>query len=91
MTWRAGYAQNSNPIGPEDVTFNILAPAVVERHISFGGSRKINDTDAFDFSITFVPEVSVDGPEMTPMGPLGGTVAPYMNQLSASIGWTKTF
>lgn len=91
MTWRAGYAQNSNPIGPEDVTFNILAPAVVERHISFGGSRKINDTDAFDFSITFVPEVSVDGPEMTPMGPTGGTVAPYMNQLSASIGWTKTF
>ena len=32
MTWRAGYSQNSNPIGAEDVTFNILAPAVVERH-----------------------------------------------------------
>ncbi|MCB1358111.1 MAG: outer membrane protein transport protein [Maritimibacter sp.] len=91
MTWRAGYAQNSNPIGPEDVTFNILAPAVVEKHISFGGSRRINDTDAFDFSITYSPEVSVSGPEMTPLGPTGGTVAPYMSQISASIGFTKTF
>ena len=91
MTWRAGYSQNTNPIGAEDVTFNILAPGIVERHFSVGGSRKLNDRDALDFSFTFAPEVSVSGPETTPLGPTGATVSPYMKQFSASVGWTRTF
>ena len=91
MTWRAGYARNSNPIGPEDATFNILAPAVVEQHFSLGGTRMLNERDAIDFSFTYAPEVRVSGPETTPMGPTGATVAPYMKQFSASVGWTRTF
>ena len=30
MTWRAGYAHATNPVGPEDVTLNIIAPGIVE-------------------------------------------------------------
>lgn len=91
MTWRAGYSRNTNPIGSEDVTFNILAPGVVEQHFSIGGSRMLNDRDTLDFSLTYAPEVKVSGPEVTPMGPTGGTVEPFMHQLSASVGWTRTF
>ncbi len=91
MTWRAGYSQNTNPIGPEDVMFNILAPAVVERHISLGGTKKLSDRDALDFSLGFVPEVKVSGPEIAGGIPTGGTVTPFMSQLSASIGWTRRF
>jgi long-chain fatty acid transport protein len=92
MTWRAGYSWNTNPIGAEDVTFNILAPAVVQQHISLGGTKKFNDRDAIDFSVTYVPEVKVNGLEVTPLGPTpGSNVAPFMSQLTASIGWTRTF
>lgn len=35
-TLRAGYSFNENPIGPNDVTFNILAPGVVQHHLTAG-------------------------------------------------------
>lgn len=86
MTWRVGYAHASNPIGSEDVTFGILAPGVVEDHFTFGGSRQINARDRIDFSISYVPENTVTGPVM-----YGGTAELEMSQLSASIGWTRSF
>ena len=91
MTWRVGYAHATNPVGADDVTFGILAPGVVEDHFSFGGSRQVNARDRIDFSISYVPENTVSGPEMTPGGPTGGTVDLNMSQISASIGWTRTF
>ncbi|ATG49348.1 hydrocarbon degradation protein [Celeribacter ethanolicus] len=86
MTWRVGYAHASNPIGSEDVSFGILAPGVVEDHFTFGGSRQINARDRIDFSISYVPENTVTGPVM-----YGGTAELEMSQLSASIGWTRSF
>lgn len=91
MTWRAGYAHASNPIGTEDVTFGILAPGIVEDHFAFGGSRQINTRDRIDFSVAYVPENTITGAEMTPGGPTGGTVELEMRQISASIGWTRSF
>jgi len=38
---RAGYSYGKQPIGDDDVYFNILAPAVVEQHITLGGSMKV--------------------------------------------------
>lgn len=91
MTWRVGYAHAANPVGADDVTFGILAPGVVEDHFTVGGSRQINARDRIDFSLSYVPENTVSGPEMTPLGPTGGTVDLNMSQLSASIGWTRSF
>ncbi|NIY77976.1 hydrocarbon degradation protein [Celeribacter sp. HF31] len=89
MTWRAGYAHASNPIGSEDVTFGILAPGVVEDHFAFGGSRRLNDRDRIDFSISYVPENTVSGP--IPVANGGGTAELEMRQISASVGWTRSF
>lgn len=91
MTWRMGYAHATNPVGPEDVTLNILAPGVVEDHFTFGGSRRIGDRDRLDFSLVYAAPHSVSGPEMTPMGPTGGTVRLGMDQISVSVGWTRKF
>ena len=91
MTWRVGYAHAANPVGADDVNFGILAPGVVEDHFTVGGSRQINARDRIDFSLSYVPENTVSGPEMTPLGPTGGTVDLNMSQISASIGWTRTF
>lgn len=92
MTWRAGYGYSSNPVGPEDVTINILAPGIVKHHFSFGGSRRLNDRDSLDFAVIYVPENTVSGPEVTPGGVTpGSNIDLRMNQFSVSVGWTRQF
>jgi long-chain fatty acid transport protein len=36
LTLRAGYSFNENPIRSSDVTFNILAPGVIQHHLTLG-------------------------------------------------------
>ncbi|MGB8811680.1 MAG: outer membrane protein transport protein [Paracoccaceae bacterium] len=91
MTWRAGYAHASNPIGPEDVTLGILAPGVVTNHYTLGGSWAASDRDTVDFSVVYAPNVQVVGVEMTPQGPTPGQVGIDMNQFAVSIGWSRKF
>ncbi|OOY03892.1 MULTISPECIES: outer membrane protein transport protein [unclassified Thioclava] len=86
MTWRAGYAYATNPIGKEDVMLGVLAPGVVEHHFSFGGAKKLNERDTFDFAINYVAPHKVKGPGM-----FGGDVELDMHQFSASVGWTRRF
>jgi long-chain fatty acid transport protein len=58
-TVRAGYNYTQNPIQPQDVTFNILAPGVVQNHVTLGATwtDKQNEVTgafmyAFDNSVT---------------------------------------
>jgi len=37
-TLRAGYNHSDNPIQPQDVTFNILAPGVIKDHVTLGAT-----------------------------------------------------
>jgi long-chain fatty acid transport protein len=47
-TFRAGYNHSDNPISPADVTFNILAPGVVQDHYTLGASYKLDkDSEIF--------------------------------------------
>jgi long-chain fatty acid transport protein len=92
MTWRAGYAKSSNPLGPEDVTLGILAPGVVEDHFTLGGSFQANNRDKFDFAIMYAPNVAVSGPEATPFGVTPGSdVTVDMDQFALSVGWSRKF
>ena len=38
LTLRAGYSYNDNPIHSSDVTFNILAPGVIQHHLTVGAT-----------------------------------------------------
>src|SRR6185503_4707494 len=38
LTLRAGYNLSDNPIGSQDVTFNILAPGVMRHHVTLGAT-----------------------------------------------------
>ena len=38
LVLRAGYSQGDSPIGPEDTAFNLIAPAVIENHITLGAT-----------------------------------------------------
>lgn len=89
MIWRMGYAHATNPVGPEDVGLNILAPGIVQDHLSVGGSRRVTEHDKIDFSLSYVFENKVAG-DLSPM--MGGcSVELEMDQLSAAIGWTRRF
>ncbi len=92
MTWRAGYAHATNPVGPEDVTLNIIAPGIVKHHFSVGGTYSFSDRNALDFAVTYVPKSTVSGLEATPGGITpGSNIELNMRQVSVSIGWTHNF
>ncbi|MCH8860961.1 MAG: outer membrane protein transport protein [Proteobacteria bacterium] len=91
-TWRAGFSKNDNPVGPEAVTINILAPGIVKTHITGGFAFKVSEKSTISFAAGYIPSTTVTGPE----GPGGGfnpnhTVSIKMYQMEATIGWTRHF
>ncbi len=91
LTLRAGYAYNTQPITSNNVTFNILAPAVVQNHISGGFTYNVNRNSGVDFAIVYAPRTSVSGPELTPSGPTGRDITLSMSQLEVTLGYTYHF
>ncbi|MCP4767345.1 MAG: hypothetical protein GY875_13840 [Gammaproteobacteria bacterium] len=61
MTWRVGYSTTDQPIPDDEVTFNILAPGVVEDHFTFGFTRDMDARSAINFAAMYAPNVSVKG------------------------------
>ena len=66
---RFGYSYGEQPIQGADVLFNILAPGVMEQHITFGLSRKAASGGEWNFSFMYAPENSVTGPSFFDPGP----------------------
>ena len=60
--FRAGYSQSDQPIPESEVLFNILAPGVIERHLTFGISKPVGDDKELSFSVTRALSNSVSGP-----------------------------
>ena len=60
-TWRFGYSTGDQPIPSSEVLFNILAPGVMEEHITFGWTRKLSNGNTFSSSLMYAPSVEVNG------------------------------
>ncbi len=61
-TWRVGYSLGDQPIdADEDALFNILAPGVMEQHITFGFTRKLDKDSEITFAGMYAPEECIDG------------------------------
>ncbi|MFO7603150.1 MAG: outer membrane protein transport protein [Gammaproteobacteria bacterium] len=61
MTWRVGYSYGEQPIPENQVLFNILAPAVMEQHLTFGFTKKTGADSEFNFAAMYAPKNSVTG------------------------------
>ena len=62
-TWRAGYSKADQPVPNSEVLFNILAPGVVEQHITLGFSRAMErGPGRFNVAFMYAPTKSVRGP-----------------------------
>jgi long-chain fatty acid transport protein len=93
LTLRGGYNHSDNPIQAKDVTINILAPGVVQDHVTLGltytfqggGELTAAYMHAFQNSVTgpsffnnFVPPPATAGTEKIQM---------YENSLGVAYGW----
>ena len=62
-TWRAGYSKADQPIPNSEVLFNILAPGVVEQHITLGFSRAMERSPGrFNLALMWAPSKTIRGP-----------------------------
>lgn len=85
-TWRVGYSKGDQPIPSSEVLFNILAPGVMEQHLTFGFTKAMGNTGEFTFAAMYAPEKKVSGPNAFDPGQ---TIELKMKQyeLAASWGW----
>jgi long-chain fatty acid transport protein len=61
FTYRFGYNYSEQPINDNDVVVNILAPAVVEQHFTFGVSRKTRKGNELSVAFMYAPENTITG------------------------------
>ena len=83
LTLRAGYAYNTSPIQSRDVMFNIIAPAVVQHHVTGGFAYRWDEDLSLELAAAYVPEGSLSGTEL---GNPGHTIAIDMHQWEATFG-----
>ena len=73
-TWsaRAGWNYGKSPIEPDQVLFNMLAPATPEHHLTLGVGYELSETFVIDGSFIYAFSNAINGP--TAFGPGGATV-----------------
>ena len=93
-TWRAGFNYGKSPIGntANDISFNIIAPGVVEKHLTLGLTYKTRSGGELTFSYMHAFSNTVTGPSgITTM--VGGanfgteSLKMYQNAIGIAYGW----
>ncbi|HKJ75557.1 MAG TPA: outer membrane protein transport protein, partial [Alphaproteobacteria bacterium] len=87
-TWRVGYSHGSQPIPSSEVVFNILAPAVMEDHITFGFTNKLSATSDWSFAFMYAPNADLTG--KNPLDP-AQTIKLEMTQYQAEASYSWKF
>jgi long-chain fatty acid transport protein len=89
LTLRAGYNHTGQPIPTDQTFFNILAPGIVQNHVSLGGTLKTSKTG--ELSVAYTPAFSstVNGAGSIPASCGGGNANLTMSEdsLGVAYGW----
>jgi len=92
-TWRAGFSHADQPIPDNEVMFNILAPATIEDHVTFGFTKALDSGNEWSMSFMYAFNKKVTGEaSMNPMesgNPFDPTqsVSIDMNQWEVEFGF----
>jgi len=96
-TWRAGLSHGDQPIPDKEVMFNILAPATIEDHLTFGFTKALESGNEWSMSFMYALNNKVTGPASPVGNPMETgnpfdpfqTVAIDMDQweIELSFGW----
>ncbi|VAW55366.1 putative facilitator of salicylate uptake [hydrothermal vent metagenome] len=84
-TYRVGYSRSDQPIPKSQTLFNILAPAVVQNHVTAGWTMKIGSNQEFNLSAMMALEESVKGDNPVDGG--STQVEIQMSQYEIQAGW----
>ena len=78
-----------NPIEARDVTINILAPGVVQDHLTLGFTYNLSKTTELTMAYMHAFENSVTGPATNPYFNVGGTETISLSEdsLGIAFGW----
>jgi long-chain fatty acid transport protein len=90
LTLRAGYNHTDNPIQARDVTFNILAPGVVQDHLTAGFTYSLGQSSEITLAYMHAFKKSVTGPSLyNNFGVAAGNekIEMYENSLGVAWGW----
>ena len=85
-TFRVGYSKTEQPIRPSEVIFNILAPAVIEDHITAGFTKQLEDNSEMTMSFMYGKGSKVSGPN--PFDP-GQTISIDMDQYQLGFTYSR--
>lgn len=90
LTLRAGYNKVDEPIPAKEVMFNILAPGVVEDHLTMGASYALNPGSTLSLSVARALSHSITGPNAME-APGAQTITLRMDQWDVELGYSHTF
>ena len=82
----AGYSVGQNPISKDNVMFNILAPAVIENHITLGISKDIAKNHEITVAFMYAFEKAITGPNQLD-APNQQTIEIGMKQWQVEVGY----
>jgi long-chain fatty acid transport protein len=87
LTLRAGFNHNTQQIGSDAAFLNILAPGVVQNHLTLGATWKLADKSELSVAYIHAFSQTVTGPVMAALG--GGTASIKMSEDSIGVmyGW----
>lgn len=89
LTLRAGWNYNRQPIPQSDTLFNILAPGVVEHHLTLGATWTLANKSELTFGYMHAFEKSVNGVNSIP-APFGGgnaNLRMHEDAIGIAYGW----
>lgn len=89
-TWRVGYSYGEQPIPSSEVLFNILAPGVIEQHLTFGFTNRLSNMTEWSFFAMYAPEKEVSGPNPLE-APGAQRITLRMDQWEVGASWGMKF
>jgi long-chain fatty acid transport protein len=90
VTLMGGYTDSQNPVTAQNVTFNILAPGVVENQASAGLTYALTPQNDLTVTYSHAFTNTVSGPT-SPLLPGGGTDKIYLGENSIGVGFLHKF
>lgn len=86
LNLRAGFNYGKSPIGNEDVSRNLILPAVVETHYTFGAGYDLDGHWELAFHYMYVPEKTFQAPSDDPMLP-GSRISLSEQSFGVNLGY----
>ena len=87
-TWRVGLSNGDQPIPESETMFNIIAPAVIETHLTGGFTKKLGTKSELSAALMYAPNTDVEG--QNPFDP-NQTILIEMAQWEAEVSYGMKF